>query len=284
MSKLNNSSEISPWESKKHISLFKGYIYQNKFEFLFSERKLSENQFILEKIQQTKYPSILDYGCSTGFLKRLLNLTATKNSYHYKGVDISKTSINISKKLYGETNFQCISPNSDFLEKNKFDIVYSRDVIVHQKEPYKLLELLLKASKKALILRTPTRDKGKTVLDVNNSFQLLYEPEIIPFIVFNIDELLKFISKDERVVSIKINKIYKVWGGERKRFLEKDLYFKETGGSRTTLLIEFNDKPRGKDKKIKVVTNIEELNNSKIHKIKSKIYSLSSKVTRIINI
>ena len=106
MSKLNNSSEISPWESKKHISLFKKlYNHQNKFEFLFRERKMAENQYILEKIHQTKFPSILDYGCSTGFLKRLLNLIATKNSYTYKGVDISKTSINISKKLYGEKIF-----------------------------------------------------------------------------------------------------------------------------------------------------------------------------------
>ena len=275
----HSSQETLPWTSEKHMSLFKRYNNLNKFDFLFREKKLKEHQYLFNKIKLTNCPSILDYGCSTGYLKRLLNLTIKKNSYRYKGVDISEPSISIAKKLYGDSNFQHIEPNSDLLEENKFDIIYSRDVILHQKEPYKLLELLLKASKKALILRTPTRDKGKTVLDVNNSFQLLYEPETVPFIILNIDELVKFISKNERVLSITINKIYKVWGGERRRYLEKDLYYRKTGGSRTTLFIELSDQAREKDKSVKVVTNIEELNNSKIHKIKSTIYSLTSKIS-----
>lgn len=57
-------------------------------------------------------------------------------------------------------------------------------------------------------------------------------------------------------------KSYRILGGERKRFLPKELYFEEAGGSATSLLIELGDdlRPSGaelSDEKIQVIVESE---------------------------
>ena len=88
---------------------------------------------------------------------RYLRLVSKKHKYTYKGVDISKPIINQAKKYYGEDEFEVIGKNSDYLQKNKFDIVISRDTVLHQEDPYKFIKSLLQASNNSLILRTMTR-------------------------------------------------------------------------------------------------------------------------------
>jgi hypothetical protein len=46
-----------------------------------------------------------------------------------------------------------------------YDIVYSRDTVLHQLEPYKFIKSLIDVTKDTLILRLRTRDLGSTIYD-----------------------------------------------------------------------------------------------------------------------
>ena len=130
-------------------------------------------------------------------------------------------------------------------QKKKYDFVYSRDTILHQIDPWKFLEQLASKTKKNLILRLRTRDKGATLLDVQNSCQLIKGDYWVPYIVLNYDEFLNNLKK-LGFKFIKINRSYTVLGGYNKRFLERSLYLKETGTSETSVLASFESN-RSKD-------------------------------------
>jgi len=75
----------------------------------------------------------------------------------------------------------------------------------------------------------------------------------MPYIVLNIDELINFLKKLKIVKSIEINRSYEVLGGNVKRLLPKDLYFKSAGGAETT--IEINLDRENKSNSLKVLYN-----------------------------
>ena len=160
-----------------------------------------EQKYLKERILDFKNPSILDFGCATGTTNKYLRLVAKNINYTYKGIDISKPAIEKAKKYYDKKEFELIEEDSDFLDNNKFDIVYSRDTVLHQNDPYKFLKSLLLAAKKSLILRLRTRDNGATIFDIDNSCQLHYENYWMPYIVLNFDELINFL-KDQKIFAI----------------------------------------------------------------------------------
>ena len=83
--------------------------------------------------------------------------------------------------------------------------------------------------------------------------QLHYDKFWMPYIVLNIDELINFLKKLKIVKSIEINRSYEVLGGNVKRLLPKDLYFKSAGGAETT--IEINLDRENKSNSLKVLPN-----------------------------
>ena len=125
-------------------------------------------------------------------------------------------------------------------QKKKYDLVYSRDTILHQNDPWKFIEQLASKTKKNLILRLRTRDKGATLLDVQNSCQLIKGEYWVPYIVLNYDEFLNNLKK-LGLKFIKINRSYTVLGGYNKRFFFFFLYLKETGTSETSVLASFEN-------------------------------------------
>ena len=74
----------------------------NYFRYVFSS--FEENKYLLNYQSVKNEFTILDYGCSSGYLKRFLNFFYGKN-YTYNGYDISKESVNLAKKTLWRRNF-----------------------------------------------------------------------------------------------------------------------------------------------------------------------------------
>ncbi len=53
-------------------------------------------------------------------------------------------------------------------------VVWARDVVLHQPDPFEYLSRLLPISNEVTILRLRTRDKGATVRDAELSYQWHY--------------------------------------------------------------------------------------------------------------
>lgn len=270
----------SGWDTKDHLELFDGWNKIGRFEFIFRYGNFEELKYLKEKIKKYHNPTVLDFGCATGTTNRFLRLIAKKQSYLYKGVDISSQAIERAKELYEESEFELINENSNFLNKNKYDIVFSRDTVLHQKDPYGFLKSLINATRKSLILRLRTRDKGKTILDIDQSCQMHYENFWMPYIVLNIDELVDFLIKIERVYSIRINKSYEQLGGFNKRYLPKDLYYEKTGTAETSVLIDLSEQPTNEKKKLIIQSNLEGHAFIRKNKIKAIIHRIITKAIK----
>ena len=247
------------WGDADHADFWK-YLADDlgRYEFIDKMEKNIDRKLLLDAIGSLDCPTVLDFGCSTGWLLRYLRLKLNQEKYKYTGVDISGPAISYAKAKYGESFFQLIKVDSDFLSQNKFDIVFSSDTVLHQPNPYEFLGVLINVARKYLVIKLRTRDIGETELDTDKSCQMHYGKYWMPFLVLNSKELLDYLRKNRKVVSVKMIKSYRILGGERKRFLPKELYFEEAGGSATSLLIELGDDPRPfgaelSDENIKVI-------------------------------
>ena len=267
------------WDTLDHLKEFDHWNNMNNYEFIFKYGSFEEQKYLKERILDFKNPSILDFGCATGTTNKYLRLIGKNINYKYKGIDISKPAIEKAKTYYDKEEFELIEQNSDFLDKNKFDIVYSRDTVLHQNDPYKFLKSLLFATKKSLILRLRTRDIGATIFDIDNSCQLHYENYWMPYIILNFDELINFLKDQKNVRNIRVNKSYMVLGGQNYRYLEKELYYKKTGTAETALLIDLSNGENNK-KNIKIETNLEGQLFIKSKKLKSALLRASSLITK----
>ena len=111
----------------------------------------------------------------------------------YRGCDISQVAIEAARKKYPRLDFVVTDIGLNKIEGFNPDFIFSRDVILHQEDPFKFLRRICDMAKKGVFLRLRTRDKGKTVLDSELSCQISYG-EWIPYIIINCDELVSFLN------------------------------------------------------------------------------------------
>ncbi len=185
--------------------------------------------------------SFVEVGCATGELYRYLN--AYYPRFKYYGFDISKAAINRAKKKYPRGNFFiCNKDLSDIYDYCQTPaVLFARDVVLHQLEPFNFLMKLISSPKEAVILRIRTRDRGESVLDPELSCQWHYQ-EWVPYMILNIDEVIDKIRKEVAFTSILVLKNYQQLGGWNNRFLPKDCYYSETGTAETSIFIKLADK------------------------------------------
>ena len=199
----------------------------------------------------------MEVGCATGTTVRWLKNKKIYKQISYLGIDISNTVIQKAIKIHPNSNFKKVDvgPLKPFY--NSYDYVFSRDTILHQEKPYEFLEELIKCSKKCLIVRTRTRDNGKTNFDIEKNCQLHYDSFWMPYIVLNINELIDFLKAISIVKSVKINRSYEVLGGNTNRFLPKDLYFTSAGGAETVIEIEIDRKMKSNNFEVSYSNHVE---------------------------
>lgn len=227
--------DFTCWQKKDHSEHFNthlfyptfglGHIYGNTNEFLLLERYLPKSQPL----------TLSDIGCATGEISRYL--LSRYPHIDYTGFDISESAISTARRKYPQRKYVLLMGPLEDLQSMKADYVFSRDVILHQKDPFGFLKKVCLLAQKGIFLRLRTRDQGATVLDVERSCQINYGMWA-PYIVINCDEFVKFLSGLNICKRIVIIKNYMILGGVNNRFLPKECYLEETGTAETAVFIE----------------------------------------------
>jgi len=264
------------WNKEEHKKAFDIWNTMSKSYFKFIFGCFYENKYLINHLKKNPNLSLLDIGCATGQLLRYLKLK--KVLVDYFGVDISESCIQKAQEIHEKNCFKKISTQNlakQFDEKN-YDIVYSRDTVLHQLEPFKFIKSLIDVAKDTLILRLRTRDLGSTIYDPEYSCQLVSGEEWVPYIVLNYDELIEFFKNLSIIKKVIANKSYTILGGQNFRFLDKNLYLKKTGTAETTMII-FIDRNTKEEFKLYESSNIEGHNYLKKNKYRNIFFKTLNK-------
>ena len=237
MKSMHAVSETAAWGDQMHANVFDylhkmpKYIVKKHYEG-FNEGRL------LKKFKDDIHGDIFfEIGCATGELYRYISNFMSR--FQYLGFDISVPAIERAKAKYPQGRFHLLSSGFDEI-LNKFgqpDVLWCRDVIMHQEQPYSFLHNLITLSKEVIILRLRTRDFGDTVFDSQRSCQLHWDKFWVPYIVLNTDEMIQKIKDHDDVKKIVISRHYEVLGGHNYRFLPKELYFTDSGTAESAVFI-----------------------------------------------
>lgn len=243
---MHDVSESEAWGDETHAKVF-DYL-SNRPNFLIKRHyeRFNEGRLLKMCSNKIKGETFFEIGCATGDLYRYIS--TFMNRFNYFGFDISEPAIQRAKAKYPQVEFHQLSVNIDAIANDygRPDIIWCRDVVLHQTLPYVFLDSLITLSNEAVILRLRTRDVGKTVFEAENSCQVHWDKHWVPYIVLNIDELIAEIKKHETVGKIIISRSYEVLGGHHLRFLPKDLYFTSAGGAETAVYIHKGARTNGK--------------------------------------
>lgn len=273
------NDQFNAWKDKEHAKIFDYLSIFPNFLVKYHYDLLNESKLLKQNIKDIKGNKIFEIGCATGELYRYFKKKYKK--LNYLGFDISFPAINRAKFKYDKNKFILLKPKEIFNIKTKFgtpNIVWSRDVVMHQKNPYKFIKFLVNLSSEATVIKLRTRDIGKTVFDANKSCQLHWDRHWAPYIVLNMYELIKKISANKEVNKIFISRNYQVLGGHYLRYLPKELYYKNSKTAETSVLIL---KGKRKSNKVKVLYyDRKEDDYNYFYRIIRKIYTISKNLIK----
>jgi len=226
------------WKSKDHVQLFDSWsriplcVLRDRYERCNEVR-------LLNAWLEGRSPNffLLEVGCATGEFYRYF--ADRYRQATYVGCDISEAAIRRAQEKYASpgrfihtdeklVSVACLKP----------DVVFCRDVILHQPAPFDFLHRLYELAHQAVVLRLRTRDEGATETDPEKSCQLNYGVWA-PYIVLNCKELVSCLQQFlPPPCCIRLAKHYTVLGGQHARFLPKDCYYPKTATAESALLIE----------------------------------------------
>ena len=227
------------WQHQRHARLFDGRFALPKDSLIRNYEFFSDVRLLNERLEALKETRMLEVGCATGEFSRYLGLKHPRVSY--TGMDISQPAIGRARQKYPKTRFLVCDPGLRIPESLRslgldpqWPVLYTKDVLHHQTDPFGFLGQLLEACSDTLIFRTRTRDKGPTLLDPEQSCQYHYQGWM-PYIVLNIDELVEQIRRRAPDSEIALYRNHTILGGKENRFLPKDCYLPETGTAETAV-------------------------------------------------
>lgn len=175
------------------ITGFTGFISRTILPF-----RKTEITYIIELLKDRSYNHILDFGCNTGYLLKLLCHAAPKNTYY--GADINPHALNTAKRRNPDFTFFLTSQLSQHAEY--FDVIIISHVLEHVHDGKKMLDQAHRLLKKngTLIIAIPQeRIRGDATI-----FQLLYNvmrlrfenPHVISYNYENLKNLLNLSGYD----------------------------------------------------------------------------------------
>ena len=234
------SSRYEAWRSDKHPEEFDNLRFVPTFALKGAYERFNEVRLLSEMAREMAGGfSVLEVGCATGEFYRYLSARYPKAAY--TGYDISRQAIErASNKFPTKASFHTVDEELNGVQpaRARADIVFCRDVVHHQTNPFAFLKKLYGLCTRSMILRMRTRDVGESVTDAELSCQYVYGTWV-PFIVLNCDEAVSELVKMEpRPARIKLVKNYEVLGGSNGRFLPRSCYEESTGTAVTALLVE----------------------------------------------
>ncbi len=235
------------WQAPVHADMFDARAQYSLGRLKRVYENFNEFRLFLDHKNQIRGREFVEIGCATGELYRYLRRYHPK--FKYCGFDISVPAIKRARQKYPHGQFDlCESDLSDVVAANlKPAVVWARDVVHHQPDPFIHLSRLLLISNDVTILRVRTRDKGATVLDPELSCQWHYN-RWVPYIILNIDEAVDAITSTIPIKKLVVLKRYVQLGGWHDRFLPKECYYSETGTAETSIYISRSEDRRSSPK------------------------------------
>ena len=181
---------------------------------------------ILEKIYKPKM-KILDFGCASGHY--YLELKKLDKDIKYTGFDATQNYINFAKKYFKKNkniNFKVKNLLSNNISsKEKFDIVYSCNVLLHLPEILKPIKNLLSLTNKYCIIRTLVDSHTHISKHlVKDNFDKKNEPTHYAFQnTYSYEYLKKIINRNGKYKIIFENDVYnkKIISNEYKSITKK---------------------------------------------------------------
>lgn len=229
------------WQNDRHATLFDGRSSLPKRSLIRNYEFFSDVHLLNERLERLGNSRLLEVGCATGEFSRYLQWRHPR--VDYVGTDISGPAIRRALEKYPKRRFMMCDPSLRLREslrslslEAEWPVVYSKDVLHHQTDPFDFLEQMLEICSDTLVLRTRTRDHGATVLDPDRSCQYHYEGWM-PYLVLNIDELIERIRQCAPECEVTIHRNRQVLGGKERRFLPKECYLAETGTAETAVRV-----------------------------------------------
>lgn len=227
------------WQNPAHAVQFDGRAHLDLRNLIRNYEAFNDVRLLNERVERSRDFELLEVGCATGEFVRYLQ--ARFPQVHYIGLDVSEPAIARAKAKYPKVPFFVVQANRNLTETLRDlgivrypDIVYAKDVVQHQVQPFEFVSNLIKAASEAIILRCRTRDVGTTVLDPERSCQF-YEGDWLPYIVLNLQELVDWVSGQAPGSELVLSRHHMVLGGQHGRFVPKELYRKETGTAETVV-------------------------------------------------
>jgi len=225
------------WQETSHAQYFDAWAEFSNNRLRGVCESFNEVRSFLKNKHTIQGRDLLEIACATGEFSRYIN--TYHSEFHYRGLDISEPAIHRARAKYPTASFDLCRPDlSDVVSSGVSPtVLWARDVVHHQPDPFEYLSTLLSIAKEVTVLRIRTRDNGASIIDPEISCQWHYN-HWVPYIILNIDEVLGFIQKTISVKKIFVAKRYVQLGGLYNRFVPKDCYYPETGTAETALYIE----------------------------------------------
>lgn len=108
---------------------------------------------LLDTLNGLRVRTVLDAGCGEGFT--LVKLHEHKIGTKLEGIEFSKGSVDLGKKMYPYLNLKQGSIYKLSHKNNSIDLVICTEVLEHVEDPIKALKELVRVSKKYLLLSVP---------------------------------------------------------------------------------------------------------------------------------
>jgi hypothetical protein len=228
---------LDAWSDPAHVRHFDLWSRVPLFVLRDRYERFNEVQLLNSVVDGRKSPFLLlEVGCATGEFFRYFR--SRHPLAEYVGCDISDVAVSRAREKFGtQGTFIQTEAGLDEVRHIKPDVLFCRDVLLHQPQPYAFLRILYSFEAHHLILRLRTRDIGQTESDPAKSCQLNYG-QWAPYMVLNSKELIGIAGNlSPRPSEIVLRKHYMVLGGQHARFLPKDCYFPETRTAESALMI-----------------------------------------------
>ena len=237
-------TEKLAWQEDTHarvfdeVSIYPDFLMKKRFE------SFNEVRLLQSHLPAIRGRRLYEIGCATGEFGRYV--TRCLPGVSYTGFDISQPAIARASQKYGAERYVLLEADIETFaaRHGRADIVFCRDVVLHQNDPYRFLDALLGIASGALVLRLRTRDAGATVFDAEQSCQYHYDRHWVPYIVLNTEELAARLAADTAVRKIIISRRYEILGGHNFRFLPKELYYSQSGTAETAVMVIKGGEPR----------------------------------------
>lgn len=227
------------WQEDEHASRFDGRSVLPDRMLVRNYEAFSDVRILHKQLQASGIHRLLEVGCATGEFHRYLRIRHPE--MNYAGVDISRVALERARQKYPRGRFFTVDPGLPLRQglqaaglPERWDCVYSKDVIHHQTDPFGFIGQLLEAASALLVFRTRTRDQGPTILDPEQSCQYHYRGWM-PYIVLNLRAMVDEIQRRAPGSEILLYRNRMVLGGEGGRFLPKECYLPETGTAETAV-------------------------------------------------